>query len=339
MNNEMKKSNIPQYFLCLACAAAMLLWGSCKKDTLDSSDLLIYVAGDYASTTNTVTTPFLHTPAGVSGDSVIRVAASATRDVVAAVDVTFTADTTLVAQYNQVNKTNCIALPANTYNIVNPGKHTIAVGALTSDSLEVDITDPASLTNPGGYLLPLTITAITGKDKGVRISTNKKTVFINVTYSYTNIFVSQTPTAAALLARTGWSVTVSNTTSGSLGPAMLDGSNSTAWRSSNSSAAAKYAIVNIAAIQTISGLQLIPDYVSTGDNPTQIKVSTSTDSTTWTVQGIWTGTGPATGTNAANPDKKGINFIAPVQAKYFRFDITAWVSGSRTGIGEVYATQ
>ncbi|HEY4337145.1 MAG TPA: hypothetical protein VGM89_14645, partial [Puia sp.] len=65
--NKMKKQYSSLSLLCLAGAAVVLLLGSCKKDGLDSSDLLVYVAGDYASTTNTVTTPFLHTPAGVSG--------------------------------------------------------------------------------------------------------------------------------------------------------------------------------------------------------------------------------------------------------------------------------
>ena len=57
------------------------------------------------------------------------------------------------------------------------------------------------------------------------------------------------------------------------------------------------------------------------------------------MQGIWTGTGPATTSSAVSPDIKGIDFIAPVVAKFFRFDITAWVSGSRVGIAELNAIQ
>jgi hypothetical protein len=323
----------------LVLLGSLLFLDSCKKDSLDSSDLLIYVAGDYASTTNTVTLPFLHTPVNVSGDSAVMIAASATRNVAAAVDVTFLPDTTQVSVYNTANKTSCLALPAANYKIVNPGKHTIATGNVASDSMEVDILNPAVLTNPGGYLLPLTITTIAGKDKGVRISTNRKTVYINVTYIFNNIVGAQTPLTGTLFSRTAWNVTVSNTTAGALGPAMLDGSNTTAWRSSNSSTAAKYVILNMGSSQTVSGFRLTPDYVTTTENPTQIKVSTSPDSTAWTVQGIWSGTAPATTSSATNPDYKGINFIAPVQAKFFRFDITAWVSGSRTGIGELNAVQ
>jgi hypothetical protein len=318
---------------------SLILLGACKKDTLDSSDLLVYVAGDYASTTNTVTVPFLHTPLNVSGDSAIMIAASATRNVAASVDVTFTPDTTQVSVYNTANKTSCLALPAANYKIVNTSKHTIATGNVSSDSMEIDILNPAVLTNPGGYLLPVTITTIAGKDKGVKVSSNRKTVFINITYLFNNIIGAQTPLAGTLFSRTGWNVTVSNTTAGALGPAMLDGSNTTAWRSSNSSTAAKYVILNMGSSQKVSGFQLVPDYVTTTENPTQIKVSTSPDSTTWTAQGTWIGTGPATGSSAANPDIKGINFISPVQAKFYRFDITAWVSGSRAGIGELNAVQ
>jgi hypothetical protein len=92
-------------------------------------------------------------------------------------------------------------------------------------------------------------------------------------------------------------------------------------------------------LQTLKGLQLTPDYVTTNENPTQVTVSISTDSVTWISQGVWTGTKPATGTNAANPDIKGISFIAPVQARYFRLDISAVVSGSRAGIGEINAVE
>ena len=335
----MKKKNLLYKSMLLAGLLPLIFLGSCKKDTLDSDDLLVYVAGDYASTSNTVTAPFLHTPLNVSGDSVIRIAASATRNVLADVDITFSADTSQVAQYNTTNKTGCVALPAANYKIVNPGKHTIASGNVVSDSMEIDILNPAVLTNPNGYLLPLSIATIAGKDKGVRISTNRRTVFVNVTYIFNNIVATQSPLTGALFSRTGWILTVSNTTAGALGPAMLDGNNSTAWRSSNSSTAAKYVILNMGAQQKVSGFQLVPDYVTTTENPTQIKVSTSADSVSWTVQGIWAGTAPAAGSSAASPDIKGVDFIAPVQAKFYRFDITAWISGSRTGIGELNAVR
>jgi hypothetical protein len=334
---DMKRTNLLYKSMLLAWLIPLLFLGACKKDSLDSSDLLVYVAGDYASTTNTMIVPFLHTPVSVSGDSSIMVAASATRNVSTDVQVTFSPDTSFVSQYNLANKTSCLALPASTYKIVNTMNHTIKSGAISSDSMQILITDPGSLTNPGGYILPLRITTVTGSDKGIRISTNRNVVFVNVTYLFNNILNTQTPLAGTLVSRTGWIITVSNTTSGALGPAMVDGSNSTAWRSSNSTTAAKYAIVDMLSQQSVSGFQIVPDYVTTTENATLVKVSSSPDSTTWTVQGTWTGTGPATGSSATSPDIKGINFISPVQAKFFRFDILAVVSGGRAGIGELNA--
>jgi len=331
------KNNDFLYKSILLPLAALVLFGSCKKDELASKELIVYIGGDYASVSNTVTVPLVHTPVDVSGTTVVRVAAAATRAVVADVDVSIVPDTSQVSQYNQKNGTSCVALPANTYKITNPGKHTILSGSLVSDSMQLEITDPASLTNPNGYLLPLTITAIEGEDKGVQISTNKRTVFVNVTYAFNNIIQAETPLTGTTMSRTAWVVTVSNTTSGALGPAMVDGNNSTAWRSSNSSTAAKYVIVNMGSQKALAGFQLVPNYVATTENATQIAVSTSTDNVTWVAQGVWKGTGPAAGSSAASPNIKGINFIAPVTAQYFRFDITALVSGSRVGIGELYA--
>jgi hypothetical protein len=333
----MKNNDFLYKSILLSCLTALVLFGSCKKDELVSKELIVYIGGDYASVSNTVTVPLVHTPVDVSGTTVVRVAASATRAVVADVNVSIVPDTSQVSQYNQKNGTSCAALPANTYKITNPGKHKILSGSLVSDSMQLEITDPASLTNPNGYLLPLTITAIEGDDKGVQISTNKRTVYVNVTYAFNNIIQTETPLTGTPMNRTAWSVTVSNTTSGALGPAMVDGNNSTAWRSSNSSTAAKYVIVNMGSQKALTGFQLVPNYVATAENATQIAVSTSTDNVTWVAQGVWKGTGPAASSSAANPNIKGINFIAPVTAQYFRFDITALVSGSRVGIGELYA--
>ena len=331
------KNNDFLYKSILLPLTALMLFGSCKKDELSSKELLVYIAGDYASVSNTVTVPFVHTPVDVLGSNVVRVAASATRAVVADVTVSFVADTSLVGQYNLKNGTSCAALTPDMYKITNSSTHKILTGSLSSDSMQLEITNPAVLLNPNGYLLPLTITSIDGADKGVQISTNKRTVYVNVTYAFNNIIQTETPLTGTPMSRTAWTVTVSNTTSGALGPAMLDGNNTTAWRSSNSSSAAKNLIMNMGSQKTVAGFQMVPNYVTTTENATQITISTSTDNVNWTVQGVWKGTGPAAGSSAASPNIKGINFIAPVTMQYFRFDITAQVSGSRVGIGELYA--
>jgi hypothetical protein len=315
------------------------IFSACKKDSLKSKELLIFIKGDYGSVENRVVAAFVHNPAAVTGKTNIKIAAGATREVPADIDVTFAPDITLIDQFNQKNGTTAIALPEANYRIVNSVKHKIVTGALASDSMEIEILNPQALTNPSGYLLPMKISGIDTKDKGAVISTNQSVVYLNVTYEFNNVKAGQAPQAGTLAARTAWSVTVSNTTSGALGPAMLDGNNSTAWRSSNTASALKQVILNMGSQQTVPAFQMVPNYVTTTENSTQITVYSSNDNTNWTLQGIWKGTGPASTSSAASPDIKGVNFVAPVTAQYFRFDITAWVSGNRVGIGELNAVQ
>lgn len=330
-------------YLLRSAAAAVLLTAvlaSCKKgEGPNSKELLVSLPGEYSSVNNTITLPLLHTPVSVSGTLMAKLAPRATREVPADIDVTIAADTSLVAGYNKANGKSALLLPDNTYRIVNPGKFRIRAGSVSTDSLQIELTHPELLKDPAGYLLPLRITRLEGADKGAAISANQRAAYINVTYSYSNIDTAQATLAGTLMSRTGWSVAVSNTTTGALGPAMLDGSNTTAWRSSNSATAAKWVILDLGSARAVKGFRLTPNYVAVIENPTAITVSTSTDNILFTAQGSWKGSGPSASSTATAPDIKNINFIVPVSARYFRFDITSQVSGSRAGIGELNAVQ
>lgn len=328
-----------KYKYILPLAVLGLSLNACKKSSgLDSKDLEVYMQGDFGDVHNAQTAALTLTPVAVWGNTVFHFTAWSTRQVVDAATVNILPDSTGVAAFNQSAGKHCLLMPSSDYSIDN-NQHTIPVDSMESDPITVTITNPAALTDTNGYVLPLTIEKVTSKDHGVTISTNRATAYLYVPYAFTNIDTADGASSGTVMSRTGWNVTVSNTTSGSPATSMVDGSNSTAWRSSNSSTAAKYVIVNMKSSQTITGFRLTPDYVSTGDNATQIRVSTSPDSVTWTVQGVWKGTGPATGSSATNPDLKWIDFLSPVQTQYFRFDILAWVSGSRTGIGELNVMQ
>jgi hypothetical protein len=336
----MKKTARLSKGLIVCFLLAFIILVSCKKDSLNSKELLIYVAGDYGSVTNTKTVSLVHTPLSIVGSTIVSIPVYATHEVVADVDAYIYPDTRFIPTYNQQNGTTYLELPQANYKINNDVKHRISAGkSVSSDSIQIEILHPEQLTNVNGYLLPFTVTKIDGEDKGVQISSNQATVYMVIPYQFTNIQSTQIPLAGTLASRTAWTVTVSNTTSGALGPAMLDGNNSTAWRSSNSTTAAKNVILNVGSQQTIKGFQIVPNYVTTTENATQMTISTSTDNVTYTVQGVWTGTGPASTSSAASPDIKGVNFIAPVTAQYFRFDITALVSGGRVGFGELNAVQ
>lgn len=318
---------------------ATVLLGACKKEDMGSQELMVYMTGEYGAYNNEIVIPFVHTPVGVSGNNRVKLAVSATREVPVDISITVAADTSLVAAFNREHGTAALPLPANTYQIVNPGKYRMRAGDLVSDSVEVEITNPALLTHAEGYLLPLSISGVEGEDKGIRVSTNRHTTYLLITYAFNNIADTEEPLAGTLADRTGWSVTVSNTSSGGVGPNMLDGNSNTSWRSSNSSSAAKWVVMDMGGMQEMKAILISPNYVSRNENATGITVSVSQDGENWTVQGDWKGTGPDAASSAADPDLKGINFIAPVQARYFRLDITSRVAGNRVGIGELNVIQ
>jgi hypothetical protein len=318
------------------CFLLASLLTSCEKDELRSREMLVFLQPDKTGIpTKTQTVAFIHNPVEVIGETAVEVYAFASREVPANVDLQLAADPSKLADYNTQYSTNCIILPEANYRLVKGAGYTIQAGSSQSDPIAIEILNPGQLQNPGGYLLPLTIQSISSSDKGVAVSSTHATVYVRVTYEFNNIARTQTPLAGTLLSRTGWVLSVSNTTSGALGPAMVDGNNSTAWRSSNSATAAKWVSVDMGAERAMKGFQLVPNYVAVAENATRITVSTSNDNTTWTVQGVWNGTGPSTTSSAASPDIKGVNFAAPVTARYFRLDINAQTSGNRVGIGEL----
>lgn len=313
---------------------------SCKKDELRSKDLLVFLPGEYGATDNSITASLMRTPTAVWGRTSYNIVVTATREVAADVDVYIKADT-LVSKYNDDNKTSYVLLPAASYKINGDGKRTISSGKVVSDPVSIEITNTSLLTDTKGYILPVSIERITSQDKGVQISTNQSTVYLVIPYQYTNVDSVQTLLAGTLMARTGWSVTVSNSSSGTANQAsnILDGNNATAWRSSNSSTAAKTITLNMGSMQTVKAFRFTPNYTNTSENATQMRVSTSADDVTYTVQGIWNGTAPSANSSATTPDNKGVNFIAPVQAKYFKFEILAWVSTNVVGVAEINAVQ
>lgn len=317
----------------------VLMIAACKKDGLRSKELLVYIPAEFGSVNNTITASLIRTPLSVWGSMNYDVTVSATREVPVDVEVFLKADTS-VAAFNTANQTNYLLLPAAAYKFGGNSK-TIAAGKQSTDPIRIEITDPASLADTRGYILPISIDKISTKDKGVQISSNQSTVYLVIPYRYTNIDSVQTVLAGPMMSRTGWTVTVSNSSSGTANQAsnLLDGNDATVWRSSNSATAAKTITLNMGTTQTIKGFRISPNYNNVNENATEITVSTSTDNVTYTPQGVWRGTAPAVGSSAAAPDYKGVNFLAPVQARYFRLDITARVSGNIVGAAEIHAIQ
>jgi hypothetical protein len=334
---QMRTNNI--YKIVWSVFFFALLFNACKKDEPNSKELMAFMTSG-GNDLHAVNLAFTRTPISSFGDSIAKFAVGLTRETNSEVLVNIAPDEGKVSSYNNANKTNFVLLPTANYTILNGTQAKIPSGSTISvDSLKLEIKDRINLSNDNGYILPLSIRGISTKDKGITASNNYGTVYVIIKGTYSNIDRKQSALTGQLTARTGWTVTVSNTTAGALGPALIDGVNTTAWRSSNSSSAAKWLSIDMNSTQQIKGFQLVPNYIAVAENPTTIRVSTSMDNVKWDSQGEWKGTGPTTGSSATSPDLKNINFISPVQARYFRFDITTWTSGSRVGISELNVVQ
>lgn len=329
-----------RYKFWYAAIFSILFLNACKKDgDLNSKELLVFIKSGEGNL-HAANMVFKRTPLAASGDSIVKIAAYLTRETATDVVVNIIADESKIEDYNTINKTKFVLLPAANYKIIGGNDLKISAGRIVStDSLKIQLIDRVNMTDDNGYILPLSIRNVTASDKGLKASGNYGTVYVIVKGIYSNIDNIQTPLAGTLASRTGWVLSVSNTTSGALGSAMVDGSNTTAWRSSNSSTALKWVVVDMGSAQQIKGFRLVPNYVAVAENATTINISTSVDNVTWKSQGEWKGVGPASGSTATAPDLKHINLINTVQARYFRFDITSWTSGSRVGIGELNVVQ
>lgn len=313
-----------------------LLAVSCKKDEIRSKELMVFLQPDLPGIpTQTQQVDLTHTPVEVRGERNTQVHAYASRELDHAVELTIQPAPDLLASYNALRGQNNAILPAGSYQITSGEKYSIAKGDRVSQPIQIQITAPEMLTNPEGYVLPLAITKAESKDKGVVVSNTHKAVYVRISYTYTNVESTQVVPAGTFAVRTGWSVTVSNITNGNPATNLIDGNNSTVWRSSNTAGAEKWIQVDMGAATTMKGMRMSPSYSSANDNATRLTVLTSNDGTTWNFQGIWNGTTYATGTNANNPDYKGIEFISPVTARYFRLEYNAWPSGNRVGMAEL----
>jgi len=310
---------------------------SCKKDDeIRSRELTVFLQPGLAGIpTKTQQLDLTHTPTEVRGEKTTEVHAYISRPIEHAVELTVAAAPDMLAAYNDQYGENNLLLPAGSYQLTNGSTFSIAAGATESNAIGIAITAPEMLTSPNTYVLPLAIASVTSKDKGAVVSTTHKAVYLKVNNDYTNVETTQTVPAGTLVSRTAWTVAVSNITNGNPGSNLVDGSNNTVWRSQNSSGAAKWIEVDMGAAVAMKGMRMSPSYSSSNDNATRLTVLTSDDNVNWTSQGVWTGTSYASGTNANNPDYKGIQFIAPVTARYFRLEYNAWGTGNRVGMAEL----
>ncbi|WP_183576540.1 BT_3987 domain-containing protein [Mucilaginibacter sp. X5P1] len=173
----MKKTFTKTRLIAIAslCCIAMF---SCKKDRNNTKEPLIYI-----NNTDTAHKEFsmqlIFVGSQVFGSTGVKMAASVTEPAPADIQARFVLDTNMVSTYNTKNKTTYVAIPASAFTLANGGLFTIKKGATVSDSISLTLVNPKQLTNPKGYLIPLTIKSTNGQDN--MISSTSNTLFAKVT--------------------------------------------------------------------------------------------------------------------------------------------------------------
>jgi len=147
---------------------SMLFGLSCKKKTIFGEDKILI--------TGTESYPIVkfsveNTPAQY------LVTATSTKKVIADTKVTFALDTAAVTKFNTEHRTTYFTVPASAIDL--SGLETsIQAGTAASTPVTVKIISTSSLVDGRSYLIPLSITTVTGGDIGVLESS--RTIFLRI---------------------------------------------------------------------------------------------------------------------------------------------------------------
>lgn len=247
----------------------------------------------------------------------------------------------LLAGYNQANQTNYVAFPANSFAF-SPASVSIASGSLNATTpFALALRNTTSFVPGRSYLLPVGIV-----DEGpVAPHETRGLAYFSVEVQLQNIDPANPTPTGNRIDRTSWTATASSTDNdyaAASTPAMVfDNDFATGWHSALTfgTPPAVTFTVDMQNPKQVRGFTFTPrywDYFGSRfiSAPTAIRVASSSDGVNWTVQGSYTGSMPA-GT-AANPQLRNISFYAPVQARYFRFTLTAYGTYAG-GFGELNA--
>ncbi|MFD1770424.1 BT_3987 domain-containing protein [Sphingobacterium suaedae] len=246
----------------------------------------------------------------------------------------------LLARYNEMNQTTYAAFPANSF-AVSPASVSIASGNLNAAAPFAIALQNTSAFVPGrSYLLPFGIA-----DEGpVPPHEALGQAYVAVEVQLQNINPANPAPTGSRVGRAGWAATASSTDNSyaSGAPALaFDGDAATGWHSALAfgTPPAVTFTVDMQSQKNIRGFTFTPRYWNYFSSSyisavTGMRVASSNDGTNWTIQGSYMGSMP--GGTAANPELRNVSFYAPVQARYFRFTLTAYGQYA-AGFGELNA--
>lgn len=237
------------------------------------------------------------------------------------------ADPSLTTTYNQKHNTHYESFPEGTYELVKKETQ-IAAGSKNSvDSFEIHFKNLEAFQKDKAYILPVKASAASPFVTGFR---SVAYIVLNTN----NVDPKNSIMAGALMSRVAWEITASNNYSPIAN--VLDGDNNTVW--STSRVTPQWVQLDMGASKTVKGFVLTPSYLYINENWLTVKVSSSSDGVNWKFEGVYFGSKTSPSSSVTNPDIKYMNFLTPINARYFKFDVLK-ASSSFTGLSELNAIE
>ncbi|HWW42010.1 discoidin domain-containing protein [Pedobacter sp.] len=307
----------------LAICTVALLFMACKKDK-SSREVL---AEGRVSFNLPVSTEVVASALDIKNTTLVTTEMKAVLQGATSSDVhyvTFTADTTKIAEYRAKYGSSARLLPTSSYLFY---KSTVAIPAGTniSESAVLNLSFQTVLKARTAYVLPLAIASVDGQ---VQDPKTRRVVY----------YVFNTGDAV-YVDHTGYTLTAtaSSTNGGNVAGRAVDGNTlGTYWLSNITQSLPQWISIDFGREINFSGLDYFfptaANYQTLGGNTTSVKLETSSDNTTW----IDKGTYAVDIKNTAR--KQTLNLPSLTTARYLRFTILAAApySGYSVGfIGEI----
>lgn len=338
----MRYTKIVSFFAMTITALAVM--SSCEDD-VNSKDLLAYirlhrtVANYSLSCAYQPDGTILITDATKASSTKFAFEAGLTRTSVENTQLIFALDESLVEKYNKDNNTNLEFVKADAISFDSNGNIGLSAGIATVyDTVRIDFSklEPAK-----NYLLPINITSVKSRDKGIVPSSNTSAIFLKITTGICNNISPDTEApSGTIVSRTTWNVTASDVNvPENKAENMLDEDLATIWHGLKSTPSS--ITLDLGSEKSIKAFKISALSGSLfSHNPKFISVEGSNNTTSWELFG----TSPqlARPASATTPMLENyITIIYPkVKYRYYRLNITThWSLSLGSGIAELNALE
>lgn len=303
---------------------------ACQDEEFNSEELIVYlrnVTGDPISTVYERTV-YVSDSYELEESAAIehQYQVCASRNLVTPADIAVAANPAAVETYNQSHGTSYELLPEEAYTL-SSRELVLQEGEMQSRIGVVSVPNLASLDLSKSYLLPLTITSISSKDKGLQISINRNTVYLVFNFDLTYFDPAAETVDGELLDRSEWEISATGYFQQYLPGLAFDGDLKTAYIN-NGVYAGDYLnariTVDMTRTEEIAGFRIYPNNTLFGQdvNGKVMRFEISDDGQNWTNLGTSAEIALNTWWDFSAPVYTYAKLFKPQSARYIRFSWT-----------------